>query len=249
MPYPIRFVACTYNLWNVERWPDRAEALRQFLELHGPDILTVQELRPVTCDFVDSILTGHQRVDDPFRGWRWENNIWWSTELFDLVEYGAEDIGILEEWRRLFWVRLRLKGASQKRTLFVSTVHYTWTGHEVEIRDEVNVRIPQARNTIKALDNLVPPGEPLLFMGDLNDWVHPIRILRDGGLTDSFAALGRDTAPTWPAVPIDRGTPELDDWIFHRGPIHPMNTGIIDFYVGDLPPSDHKPLMATYRLL
>ncbi len=249
MRLPIRFVVCTYNLWNEQRWPERQEPLKQFLEYHVPDILCVQELRPITCDFVDAALTSHQRVEDPFEGWRREGNIFWNRELFDLAEYGAEDIGMLEELRRLFWVRLRIRGAEELGTLFVATAHYTWPGHAVELKDGANLRIPQARKTVEVLNALVPPDEPLLFMGDLNDSIHPIRILREGGLTDSFAALGRYTAPTWPAAPIDQGTPELDDWIFHRGPVRPMMSDIVDFFVGDLPPSDHKPLMATYRLL
>lgn len=249
MRFPIRFVVCTYNLWNEQRWPDRKEALRQFLEYHVPDILCVQELRPITCDFVDAVLTSHQRVEDPFEGWRWEGNIFWNKEVFDLAEYGAEDIGILERLRRLFWVRLRFRGVEESGSLFVATAHYTWRGHAVELKDGANLRIPQARKTMEVLNALVPSDEPLLFMGDLNDSMHPIRILREGGLTDSFAALGRYTAPTWPAAPIDQGTPEVDDWIFHRGPLRPMMSDIIDFFVGDLPPSDHKPLMATYRLL
>ena len=249
MNHPIRFVVCTYNLWNDQRWPDRQEPLKRFLEYHLPDILCVQELRPVTCDFVDAVLKGHQRVQDPFEGWLWEGNIYWNKGMFNLVEYGAEDVGMLEELRRLFWVRLRFRGIDERRTLFVSTAHYTWPGHEVELREETNLRIPQARKTVEVLNALVPADEPLLFMGDLNDPLHPIRILRAGGLTDSFTALGRYPSPTWPAVPIDQGTPELDDWIFHRGPIRPMTCDIADFYVGDLPPSDHKPLIATYRYL
>jgi hypothetical protein len=249
MPYPIRFVACTYNLWNEQRWPERQEPLRRFLEYHVPDILCIQELRPITCKFVDGVLDSHRRVEDPFDGWLREGNIYWNQDLFDLVEYGAEDIGIFERLRRLFWVRLRLQGSDRERILFVSTAHYTWRGNEVEKTGGSNPRIAQAHKTVEVLNSLVPPSEPLLFMGDLNDFMHPLRILREGGLTDSFAALGRYSSPTWPAAPIVQGTPEVDDWILHRGPIRPMTSEVVDFSAGDLPPSDHKPLMATYRLL
>jgi endonuclease/exonuclease/phosphatase (EEP) superfamily protein YafD len=249
MLYPIRFTVCSYNLWNDQRWPDRQEPLKQFLQRHLPDILCIQELRPVTCDFVDAVLQDHQRVEDPFAGWQQEGNIYWNEEMFELVEHGAEDIGILEELRRLFWVRLRFRGTAKAPTLFVSTAHYTWPGHAAELKDGANVRIPQARKTVEVLNALVPPDEALLFMGDLNDYGHPIHILRQGGLTDSFAALGRHASPTWPAVPIAQGPPSPLDWIFHRGPIRPMTCDIVDFYVADLPPSDHKPIMATYRYL
>ncbi len=245
-----RFVVCTYNLWNDERWPKRQESLRRFLEYHLPDILCCQELRPVTRDFLDTVLKTHQRVEDRFEGWSREGNIYWNTDLFGLVEYGAEDIGIRDsEYRRLFWARLRLMDADSRHDLFVSTAHYTWYGTDLERTEGLNPRLAQARRTIEILDVLAPPSEPLLFMGDLNDFVHPLAILREGGLMDSFAALGRAPSATWPAVPIVQGVPEVDDWILHRGPIRPMTSAVVDFYVGDFPPSDHKPVMATYRLL
>jgi len=247
--YPVRFVICTYNLWNVERWPQRQEPLRKFLEHHVPDVLCIQELRPDTRQFVDEVLQGHGRVDDPFEGWLREGNIYWNWEMFDMVEYGAEDIGILEELRRLFWVRLRLRCVDDSRTLFVSTAHYTWPGHEVEKETGVNPRIEQARRTIEVLDRLVPASEPLVFMGDLNGFRHPLRILREGGLTDSFAGLGRYSPPTFPALPAVPFPRVPLDWMLHRGPIQPMTGDVVDFYLDGVPPSDHKPVLTTYRLL
>jgi len=246
MNLPIRFVVCTYNLWSDERWPERKEPLKRFLSYHLPDILCVQELRPVTRDLIDAVLEFHRRVDDPFRGWSHEGNIYWNTAMFELDRYGTEDIGMFEELRRLFWVKLRFR--DQERALWVATAHYTWSGTDREMDTGVNPRIAQARKTVEALDRLVPPSEALLFMGDLNDFLHPLRILRQGALRDSFSALGRLPSPTWPALPIAQGPPELDDWILHRGPIHPMTSSVVDFYVGDFPPSDHKPLMATWRV-
>jgi endonuclease/exonuclease/phosphatase family metal-dependent hydrolase len=249
MPVPIRFVACTYNLWNDRRWPGREPVLRKFMEYHAPDIVCLQELRPVTRAVLDDVLSTHRRVEDPFEGWIQEGNIFWNAELFEMMAYGAEDIGILEKLRRLFWVRLKIRGSDPARVLFVSTAHYTWPGHQVELEQEKNLRIPQARKTLQVLGELVPGEEPMLFMGDLNDSGHPIRILHEGGLADSFNGLGRYTTSTWPAAPIDQGTPEVDDWIFFRGPIRPMTSQVVDFYVNDLPPSDHKPVLATFRLL
>ena len=65
---------------------------------------------------------------------------------------------------------------------------------------------------------------------------------------DSFQALGRVPLPT--VVPIVRaGTPATIDWIFHRGPLRPMTSEAPDFRYGDIAPSDHKPVLATYRLV
>ena len=245
--YPIRFTVMTYNIWASARWPERKEPLKRFLENHQPDILCLQELRPATRELIDEVLSGHQRVDDPFEGWICEGNIYFDCELFELVEYGVEDIGMFEEARRLFWVRLRSQFNSSQ-TLFVSTAHYTWSGNAQEKGGGVNPRYAQAEKTVEALQRLVPETEPLLFMGDLNDFIHPIRILRDAGLCDSFTGLGRHTDYTHPVSPTAKGTPQAIDWMFHRGPIQPMTSEVVDFYLNDLAPSDHKPVLATYRL-
>ena len=246
--YPPRFVACTLNLWAEHRWPERQEALRQFLKHHLPDILCVQELRPATRKFIDTVLKTHRRVEDPFEGWLREGNIYWNRQLFDLVEYGEEDIGIAEELRRLFWVRLRLR-TGDGPTLFVSTAHYTWAGNAQEAATGLNPRLAQARRTVEALQRLAPSSEPLLFMGDLNDALHPLRILREGGLTDSFEALGCGYRPTYPTVLHSSWPPVTLDWMLHRGAILPMTGEVVDLYVDGVCPSDHKPVVTTYRLL
>jgi len=242
----LRFVVCTYNIWAGRRWPEREDALRRFLNLHEPDILCVQELRPETHAVIDAVLENHQHVDDAFEGWQRESNVYWNRDLFDLEEFGAEDIGMFEKARRLFWTRLRPKDGGE--TLFISTAHYTWAGNAQEKDGGVSPRYAQAQKTIEALNALVPEGGALIFMGDLNDDRHPLRILRQGGLTDSFAALGRIPPPTIPAIPTAKGTPQVIDWMLHRGPIRPMTTEVVDFYVDDIAPSDHKPVITTYRV-
>jgi endonuclease/exonuclease/phosphatase family metal-dependent hydrolase len=244
---PFRFVACTYNLWKDQRWPERERPLWQFMLLHQPDILCVQELCPQSRNLLDRVLETHQRVDDCFKGWATEGNIYWNQALFNLVEYGAEKIGILEQWRRLFWVQLQPRVADTP-TVWVTTAHYTWPGNNQERQNQINVRTAQAYNTVEALDRLAARSAPLLFMGDLNDYYSPLKVLREAGLTDCFTALGRIPQVTRPTFPTDVHTPAVLDWMLHRGPLQPMTCEVVDFFVGDVAPSDHKPLLATYRL-
>ena len=107
--FPVRLSMVTYNLWNTERWPLRKQALRQFVDLFRPDISCLQELRAETQSFLDNAMPQHNRVHDDFPGWTCEGNIYWNSHLLEEEEHGAEDIGIIEEYRRLFWVRLKLK--------------------------------------------------------------------------------------------------------------------------------------------
>src|SRR5262249_13817723 len=154
-------------------------------------------------------------------GWTCEGNIYWNTDLFELVTYGAEPIEIVEQYRRFFWVRLRLRQAPE-RTLFVSTAHYTYQDHPREIATEQHQRIPSARKTLIAINQLAEADESVLFMGDLNDTWHPISILTNGGLINCFTALGQIPRVTYPAYPTAKSPQMTIDWMFHRGPITPM---------------------------
>ena len=246
--FPTRFTVCTYNIWTSTRWPERRTALQSFMVTQLPDIVCLQELQNDSKQALDEVLLPtHQRVEDTFAGWTHEGNIYWNKSLFELVDYGAEQIGILEQHRRLFWVRLRVNDDSG-RIIFVSTAHYTWHGHAEALATEKNVRIPQARATIDALNRFAHPDEPQLFMGDLNDTTEPIRVLYEGGLVDCFKALGRQARHTWPALPTSHGPQQTIDWMLHRGAVRPLTAEVVDYYVGDLAASDHKPIIATYAL-
>lgn len=245
-PLPLRFTVCTYNIWTDTRWPERRPALMRFAETHRPDVFCIQELQSESKQALDSVLLNtHQRVEDGFEGWTNEGNIYWNTRLFSLVEYAAVDIGIIEPLRRLFWARLAINDGSDQ-TLFVSTAHYTYSGHPKAVETEMYLRLPQARATVTALNELQRDGEAQLFMGDLNDQTEAVKILRAGGLTDSFQALERLPQVTHPAIPTAKGAPCSIDWILHRGGLRVMTTEVIDFYLDDLAPSDHKPVLATY---
>ncbi len=246
-----RFTVCTYNLWTSTRWDDRAAAVAAFAGLHRPDVWCVQELTEPSRSTIDrTIGASHDRVVDDFIGWAVEGNIWWNRALFDLVEFGAEQIGILEEHRRLFWVRLSYRESSAAgRTLLVSTAHYTWSGHEIAVAQRRNVRMDQADATVAALARLGRAGEAVMFMGDLNDAAQPIQILRESGLVDCFAALGRWTRATYPAAPTGQGSENSIDWLMHRGPVRAMSAEVIDFWLGDVAPSDHKPVLATFAAI
>ena len=239
-----RFTVCTYNVWADSRAEERAKPLREFLRFHTPDILCLQELRGWSRELIEEALPTHDCVIDDFDGWTVEGNLFWNRDLFDVVEHGAEDIGMIEPLRRLFWARLR----TGDRTALVSTAHFTWMGNPVEADGGPSPRPEQARRTVESLDRLAGNAEATLFMGDLNDFAHPIRILREGGLMDSFWALGRFTRPTHPATPTASGVPQAIDYIMSRGAVRPMTSEVVDFHVGDVAPSDHKPVLATYCL-
>lgn len=246
-----RFTAMTVNLWNTQRWPEREPPLRALLR-RSPDLLCVQELRPALRTVIDAALPHHARVEDPFPGWIREGNVWWDARRFEALAHGAADHGAVEEHRRLFWVRLRHLAAG--REVVVATVHLTWTGGTDEPTTGMSPRPAQAQGVVAALAALAGDG-PCLLMGDLNDPVVPVWALRAAGFDDAWAALGVQPAPTYPAFPLDgsgsRRPPLLPastlDWQFHRGPLRPVMTEVVDQPWRGIAPSDHRPVMTLYE--
>lgn len=247
MSLPFRFSVCTYNVWGRTRWPDRRSALEHAIGSLRPDVACMQEVQPGIIEAVDATIGGtHDRVHDEFEGWLDESNIWWHRELFDLVDHGAEDVGMLEPLRRLFWVLLAPRDGV-RQPILVSTAHWTWHGHPEARRTEQNVRMPQARATVAALDRLAGRSADQLFMGDLNDTTEPIAVLRDSGFVDCFAELGLWSDSTHPARPTP-GVPQTIDWIMRRGALRSVLAHVADVHLGDLAPSDHRPVLAVYEL-
>jgi endonuclease/exonuclease/phosphatase family metal-dependent hydrolase len=249
--FPTRLSIVTYNLWKTERWPERAPAVRHFMETIQPDILCVQELTPKTRDFLDSVMTNHTRVHDAFEGWANEGNIYWKQGLFETMSVGAEDVGIGGQ-RRLFWVRLKVRGSGH--TVLVSTAHLTFPLGREECETGLSPRVAETRRIVEALKRLAGDREPVFFMGDLNDPIHPTRLLHEAGYHSCFAALGTPAPPTVVTAPT--GT-VLDwacdmrltvDWIVANAFARPLAAMVPQIFKGDFAPSDHWPVLAVYEL-
>ncbi len=250
--FPTRVSIVTCNLWGMNRWKERQPVISEFLSAFKPDIFSVQELTDLSRGFLDNVLSSHDRVDDSFCGWITEGNIYWNRVLFDLVEYGIEDIGLLEEDRRLFWVRLKVRATS--KSILVSTAHFTYKAHPNEIETGQSPRLKQSRLTVSALDRLSMGIEPTFFMGDLNDSSHPVFILNDAGYVDCFSALGVSSAPTapcYPTVDVTIGRPRLSqtlDWVFSNKFARALSAQVPNFYYRGMTPSDHWPVQAIYEI-
>ena len=250
--FPARISVITYNIWNTERWAFREPALRRFLELYDPDILCLQELRRTSQQALDQLLSNHARVRDPFVGWTTESNIYWRDALFSEIEHGAEAVGHKERNRRLFWVRLHVK--TLDRSILVATVHLTHQRDVDESRNGQSPRIDQTRRIIDALKSINTPREPLFFMGDLNDPIHPPVMLHAAGYASCFAALGVQCPTTFKAYPTAHVAPgkpvvnEAIDWIMANRHARVIAASVPQFYLNDAAPSDHWPVHAVYEL-
>jgi endonuclease/exonuclease/phosphatase family metal-dependent hydrolase len=251
--FPTRLSLVTYNLWNLKRWPQREQAVREFFRRFRPDVFVLQELRLETRSALDDALPDYRRVDDPFLGWERESNIYWNDNLLEAVEHGVDDIAIRSDaYRGLFWARLRVRASGQ--TVFVSTAHYTYQEHPDEISSGQSPRLEQSQQTAQRLHERILPGEAGFFLGDLNDPVVPGYVLTHAGFRSCFASLGLIPPPTWPALPTaqdapwERITNQTIDWIFANEQAQAISAGVPQFYRGDFTASDHWPVHAVYEI-
>lgn len=249
--FPIRLSIVSYNIWTWSRWPERKDALRRFAEVFCPDILCLQELQVESQAVLDSALSNHNRVQDKFEGWTCEGNIYWNGKLFEKLDHGIEDVGILETHRRLFWVRLKIRETD--RSLFVSTAHFTYMGNPVEIATGQSPRVDQAKRTIDTLRRLVV-DEPAFFMGDLNDVFHPMFTLNKAGFPTCFAELQLPPPSTFPAIPTGRTKADgvtmngTIDFLVSNRLARAVSAQVPHFYHKDIAASDHWPVLAVYEI-
>jgi endonuclease/exonuclease/phosphatase family metal-dependent hydrolase len=244
----LRFTVCSFNLWQDFYWPAREKSLKHFMSNHFPDIVALQELHPKTLSLLDNTLNLHQRIDDDFPGWKSESNIYWNHNLFELVSYGMEDVGIEEEYRNLFWVKLKCKDDNSLEIL-IATAHFTCCNSKNEMATGYNPRIKQANNTAIQLERLLKNKTPVIFMGDLNEDEHPIWCLEKEGYKSVYAALNRAPVITSPALPLPNKIPAVDDWIFFKGNIYPMTIDVPNCCYEGMVPSDHKPILSTFKFV
>lgn len=246
--YPFRFSLLTLNLWNTEHWEERLPAIRKFLETYDPDICCFQEVRESTLLDIDTILTGHRRIDDSLPGWVCEGTIYYRKSLFDEVAHGAVDLEMPEVDRRLFWIRLSMPETG--KTLFVSTVHLTHQGNEDECATGYSYRHREAVLAREGLDELGFVEEAMIVCGDFNDPVHPSRLLMEHGYIDIYHILGILQDPTFPcaAMTDEIYFNETIDKILCKGPVRPILASVSQFYYDQKGISDHWPVIAVFSM-
>lgn len=269
-----RISVMTFNMWKYmnypANWPQRRLPMLELLTTYTPDILCVQELHPLLHEVIIEGLPSHAYIKDDFAGWQNESNIYWNSNLFNMMEYGCNDIGMQEPLRRLFWVLLKIKTPEESveiknslntianQQILVATAHFTWEGHEQEFTSTVNLRKEQAQRTATILHDLQSKFDDshlaVLFMGDLNENFHPRRILREAGFIDCFSMLRLpliSTHPQRPSMPHEDMLCDCTlDWIMQNNYARPLLANVLRNLscTGGYSVSDHCPVMCIYEI-
>lgn len=149
-------------------------------------------------------------------------------------------------------MRLQLKAFA--RSMLVATAHLTHQRHPDECRTGQSPRVAETKRIIEELKRLNRRREPLFFMGDLNDPVHPTNLLQAAGYVSCFAALGVQCPPTFKCYPTANVAPgelamnQCIDWIAANAQARAVAASVPHFYLNDAAPSDHWPVQAVYEV-
>jgi len=245
---PSRISILTCNLWNTEKWEQRRPAVFEFLRRFSPDICCFQELRSRTADEIDLEFSDYTRVQDDFRGWLNEGNIYYRKDYFEEIQHGEVPLDMPEEDRRLFWLRLNIRDTD--RSLIVATVHLTHQNNADEQQTGQSYRHMEALKIARWAEARADRKEPLILAGDFNDPLHPVRILSEAGLRDAFLELGLLSPPTFPSLPsTDEITMnESIDKIMSSGDLRPLSISVPTFYFRGSSMSDHWPVLGVFEL-
>ncbi|WP_157612473.1 endonuclease/exonuclease/phosphatase family protein [Ruania albidiflava] len=247
------FTSMTLNLWGDWDFARRRDSLARMMSLREPDLLGVQELCPQSAEVIDAALPHHERVHSD-GGWLEEGNLWWNTDLFEAIEHGFVDIGHQERYRGLFWVKLKHRHHATLAPLVLATAHLTFPGNPDELRTERSPRTDQARAAATALQEIASDGTAILCL-DANDYARPLWAMYDAGFRDPFGTLGRTCPFTFPVTPrFDRPmrwegvhvVEKVLDWHLFIGELRPRCAEVVDFFLDNVAPSDHKPVVTTF---
>lgn len=247
------FTSMTLNLWGDWDFARRRASLAQMMGQRQPDLLGVQELCPQSVEVIDEALPKHSRVQGD-GGWLEESNLWWNGELFEKIEHGFDRIGHQEPLRGLFWVKLAHRDHPDLAPVILASAHLTFPGNPDEVRTERSPRTDQARAAARRLLDLAGDGPALLCL-DANDYARPLWAMYDAGFRDPFGTLGRTCPFTFPVTPrFDRpmrweGVQVVEkvlDWHLFVGDLRPRCAEVVEFFLDNVAPSDHKPVMTAF---
>lgn len=252
--FPFRVSVTTFNMWGNKNWPERAPGLDSLFNTLKSDVYLLQETTEQLLEHLDRSLGGYKRTHGNDKS----TMIYWNDKLLTLVDSGNGDLGIPNDGnqkRDMTWVRLGFN-ADPSVTVFFCTAHFPWVGCELEIESGINQRIPAAARVCTHIRHIVPPTEPMIFGGDLNDDFHPLRILNEEmGLLEVFEALDLSppiTHPVRPSDPLEEMRPNRTlDWILCSLSNKCRVVGAFAKTIrgGYYPPvSDHLPVVAIFEI-
>jgi len=254
-------VVMTYNLRFASTnppnaWPDRRPGVKALLDQYRPDLIGTQEgvyaqLKDIAADLPDYDWIGLGR-DGGSRGEFMA--VFYRKDRFEPLEYDhfwlsdTPQVIASSTWgntnrRMVTWVRFLDRVAGRQ-------FHFwnTHLDHALQPAREKGAALIRERIT------QVPPGLPLLLVGDFNATAGANKaydlLTQDGVLRDTWTlAADRRNADynTFNGFQAPRRESQRIDWILARGEAEVRATEIVTYSHHGQLPSDHFPVVAWLR--
>jgi endonuclease/exonuclease/phosphatase family metal-dependent hydrolase len=262
MSYNIKFASPTFET----AWEVRKEWQVDMISNYSPDIIGTQEGLKEQIDYLQDELSEYVVVGEGRKGGDNDEHmaIFFKRDKFRLREMGSFQLSSTPDIigsgpevnpRMVTWVRLAVinRPAEGETSLYPQDYRGNWENtkefyvfntHFFNGRKDTLARQDAARLILERVNKLNRFGEwtkerPVFLMGDFNCLPNsvPYQILvknKDSNNTDLF----EDS--------IDGGLGI--DWILHKGNTKVLHYEKVDFNVGGVYPSDHKPVFVEMKM-
>lgn len=230
-------------------WPHRKHILPALFRNYPTDIVGLQEANDFQIAYMDHILADHEFIGKRSPAPRfWQNNIIFYKKTWKCVYHDhfflSPTPDIPSRFRDSRWPRQCTIGmfAADDRKIICATTHFDFTE---------TVQVNSARLILERLASL-PPGVPVILMGDFN--AAPSSschlIFTGEGVKNQPSNFKNVFKKPYPATYhgfTGRVDGECIDWILYRGRIMAENCKVIlDSFNGRYP-SDHFPVYTSFR--
>lgn len=237
---------------GAQSWEHRKELLAETILLQRPDLLGTQEIFPEQTAFLlkrigDFDCFGRGRFGDNRDK---HNKIFFDRHRFALLECGefwfsrTPEIPGSSDWeiprpRMVTWGRLREVSG---REILILNTHLPY-GRNADL-----ARRESALLVLRQIAAL-PPNLPLFLTGDFNSSPEgEVYAQFAGTLEDAWTTAPETIGPAGTLHGFGRISGRRIDWILHRNVRRPLRIETVTHTSGGLFPSDHYPVVATFRL-
>jgi endonuclease/exonuclease/phosphatase family metal-dependent hydrolase len=252
------FSALTLNLRfgladdGLNSWRYRKKGLPALFKNYRADFIGLQEANDFQIDFIKHFLVDYEFIGkkSPAPSY-WQNNILFHKKTWECIHHEHFFLSptpmIPSRFRGSRWPRQCTLGMFQNRgrKLICSTTHFDFSEA---------VQMQSARLILKRL-SFLPSEIPAIIMGDFNATPASAchRIFTGQGekmVSDKFRFKNVFKKPfpgTYHGFSGDI-TGDCIDWIIYRGAIIPVDYRVIIDTFNNIYPSDHFPVIATFKL-
>ncbi|MBQ6534041.1 MAG: endonuclease/exonuclease/phosphatase family protein [Opitutales bacterium] len=243
-----------YSREMIERWEDRKDKLLPLLKFHQIDVCGTQELREKQLEyfFPDADYDYVIAPPDYSPNKKLMNNaIIFRRDRFELLESGVFQLHHETKWRHCVWAKFKDKLSGAR--------FYFFNSHFPTSKEKKN-GASIAANILAQKAGEIAGGTPFISTGDYNsrEDTEAIKTLKAAGFADAKELSKTPPYGTnftynkfsvFPPKNVSKDGKCHIDFIFcSEGGFEVLKFGTLNDNCGNVPPSDHFPIMARLKI-